>query len=206
MGTIIFNGEVIGGGSKTNTRFVSDPTDKNYGWFQYELDGAWVNLEPAFDTTCWLYHEGENYAEFSGHQGGIGTYTVTCTYDTITLVKDTNLTVKFAGGKSGAMAVGSAMSKLYDLTDYDKLIFDYECTAYNTNDYNKISVFVTKTLATNMSALAERTLMTSGTSVSGYLELDISSITGECYIGICVQTNINTNGPLAITLINPYLA
>lgn len=210
MGKIIRNGVIYSGGGSgsTTTRFVQDTSDENYGWIQYkDENGDWVNWVQTDAGTAWLYHDGRNYGEFSAYKGMISGYTNegVLDYANISVIEGDNLTVQFDGTSSGAMAVGSAISKLYDLTDYSKFIFEYECSAYASNEYNKIAVFITQAKKTSMTPLAEQVLMTTGTSKSGKVELDIGSIEGEYYIAICLLSNINARGPLSVTLIDPYL-
>lgn len=181
------------------------------GYLEVLVDSVWKesNLQVLSENN-YLYQNGTNYAEFTSFKGGPSaniTETSYLDYNILYVVEDENLTVRFVGASgNAALGMGSAMSKSYDLTNYNKLVFGYECSAFKEDSFTCIKVFITPNKQTKMESVAEVTLLSSSeTTSNGKIELDISSITGTHYIGIYLQTNINDSGNVSVTLINPYL-
>ena len=105
------------------------------------------------------------------------------------------------------MAVGSVISKVYDLTNYNKLWFEYECSVPIAQSYNIMKVFIVSSKQMNMTAVAEQLILPSNVlNYNGTVDLDISAISGKYYIGFYIRTNVNSNnGDSSITVINPRL-
>lgn len=207
MGKIIRNGNELKGSSGiTTTRFVNDTSDENYGWIQVkDENGEWVNYKFAIDTTAWLYHDGTNHAEFEKYEGAISSYGVYTSMDDLIVTFGEDLVVATSGTNEGAMFSETVMSKAIDVTNYSKLKFSHNTVADQASEYNKVGVFLTQVLESSMTAAAEKVLLTSETSSAGEVEIDISSLSGEYYVGICIKSNINNQGSITVTLIDPYL-
>lgn len=148
-------------------------------------DGEWVFIGSAGLKELPLYVNG-NQGNFVGYAGGIdypggGAPTLTIG-ETLYASMSNNVT----------LATGSVISDKYDLTRFSKLKFHHESkTASNTT--NKISVFVTDVKQTQMIPVTSKILASgSNQNVSGDVELDVTNLSGEYYIGFYLQANVSS--------------
>lgn len=98
---------------------------------------------------------------------------------------------------------GVAISKLIDLSNYNKIIFDYECTSSSAHNENPIIFFITPTKQPLMKdiAIVKETLLNNNTSTRGKAEIDISSVKGEFYVGF----SLRSMGNATIKISNMYM-
>lgn len=116
------------------------------------------------------------------------------------------LTVSATPG--GSAVAYSAASNLVDFTNWKKLKFTHTSSIPKSTDYDKIKIVITKSLpSVNMTAVLSHQLVAvnGSLSVTGQtVEIDVSSLSGEYYIVIELQTNTNT-GTFKTAISNMYL-
>lgn len=197
--------DALGNIDNATVRYVSDEADENFDWIQVQdAEGNWVNHEFVGLGTAWLYHNGTNHAEFGKYEGAISTYGNYSGTDDLIVTFGEDLVVATSGTSAGAMFSESVMSKAIDVTNYSKLKFSHRTVADASSEYNKVGIFLTQVLEGTMTATAEEVLLASGTSASGDVEIDISSLSGTYYVGICIKSNINNQGQITVTITDPY--
>ena len=108
----------------------------------------------------------------------------------------------------GGACAYSAASDIVDFTSWKKLKFTHTSSIPKTSDYDRIKIVIAESLPEkNMAAVLSHQLVAvdSSLSVTGYpVELDVSSLSGEYYIVIELQTN-TTTGTFKTEISDMYL-
>lgn len=150
-------------------------------------DGKWqqspikVGLEKQY-----LFSSNNNAANFSAYTGNTNEATIAAKPPTVTFSE--TLTTVFDATNNNLVA-GSIISDLVDVTNYSKIVLKHESTSTGTSSWEWAKLFVVSEKSTQMTALAKTTILSAQSSASGVVELDISSISGENYIGIELCSN-----------------
>lgn len=171
------------------------------GYLEVFVDGAWEQTPYRMYVSQYpLFMPNNNIAEFAtfsgaipqGSAGGIITGTLT--------IGDV---LNFVAGSTNGVRTACIISKVYDLTNYDKIVLTHTTTAA-PGPFSNAKLFVTKTKATSMTPLTVTTLISENVSASeGTVELDIRNISGDCYIGIQLCNNV---GNVSVKISEFYLA
>ena len=136
-----------------------------------------------------LYYNGINKGEFEYYAGGLGVQAVQHNEEVVASFGD-SLTIINGGTASIPINIGSFISKKIDVSNYSKLRFNHNSLIGASDDYTFIDVFLTKVKQETMTADASvRILPTKTTKASGNVELNISGLSGEYYVGIYLQSN-----------------
>lgn len=143
-----------------------------------------------------LYMSRANEGEFVDFAGGISEYAKNSSFIP-TINYGAALEIinnKTNWNQSNSIAVGSAMSKSINLTKYKKLRFYHISSVDAASTYNKATVFISESKTTSMQPQMSEILIQNQKYNSGLVELDISSLSGDFFIGIEVQVkNVSSN-------------
>lgn len=175
-----------------NVRFVSDKEDENYDTIQVRDDeGNWISVYRAYTSRRDLYMTNANEGNFEAFAGGTCTKSATPQNPTMTLTD--RITLSFYAATNNAVPNGCALSELIDITRFKKLRLYHSSrfSAASINSSGYVKVIIVDTKGQKMTSLASLTLV-EGVGVSGGItltpsgevELDVTNINGECYIGI----------------------
>lgn len=141
-------------------------------------------------TTKNLYVSSANEGKFSAYAGSqYAFYEYTCFAPTVTF--EGVMTVQGLTKYQGAYGNGGVITEAIDLTNYDKLVFDYECNIPAMGNDNFIGVFISpvkQPLLKDVAVYNEYLLHSQqSASTNGTKEVDISGLNGEYYIGFSMQ-------------------
>ena len=161
-------------------------------------------LKEYFPEAYALYMSSANEGGFSAYAGShYAFYDYTCFAPTVTFGNE--MTVQGTTKYNNAYGNGAVISEPVDLTNYDKLIFNYECSIPSMGNDNFIGVFITpvkQPLLTYVAVYNEDLLHSKqSASTNGTKEIDISSLKGEYYIGFSMQYTVSAN----IKISNMYM-
>ena len=184
MGSIIKNGILYagGGGDASTVRYVSDEANENFDWLQVQdAEGNWVNFQRAYTQQYNLYVNGENGGEFSAYKGGISQGLRI----EPKLTFDDGMNIVLTATTQQQFHAGSVISKKIDLSRFKTLKFTHSCSTNGGAHANRtVAVFITTEKAESMSATTSRFLLQNATTSNGNVEIDLSNLNGEYYIGI----------------------
>ena len=152
--------------------------------------GVWVECFSGGLLKEYLFSDGSNLAGFYRYNGGIGE--TNSKYPALSIDAGTNLVM--VANMAGCNYAGvCAMSKSYDITSHKKLVVSYNITSASASpSLEKVTVFLTKTVQANMSADASAIILNGVASSMGTLELDVSNLSGNYYIGLYIKSNAST--------------
>lgn len=198
MGKIMRNGVPYCVGGDDAFRYVNDVTDENYGWIQYQLeDGSWVNYKQVETLIYPLYMSSANEGGFSAYAGALTSISwLTLKNPTATFSDDMSISIN--------NAYGSVISNLVDLTDYEVLKFHHKTTSTAAADGCTLTVFVTQAKSSVMTAAAKNLFYLNLTSKEEDIEIDISNLSGEYYIGFEIFAS-NSSWTTTTEISNMYL-
>lgn len=172
-------------------------------YIQLLKEGEWKDWKLSGLTKQYLYEAHLNHAEFTAYDGCTKDYHATpsftesihyagfipsayCMYIQRDSTKASNKSLSY---------YGCVISKAIDLTNYSKLVFSHISSCSNESPYylgddDMCAVFITDFKQPKMIPLAylvyhKKSERTPETTV----ELDISNISGECFIGFEIGTN-----------------
>lgn len=198
-----------GGSSAEGVRYVTDETDPNCHYVQLQkADGTWANWRKVYLDVSRLYVDGYNGGEFEAFAGtAVAGYATTAIKPNTDFDDDVKVWFNSPVNDVG-LRQGVIISKAIDLTYYNTLIL-YHKSSYNyQNDNTYVRLFITKTKETGMTPIASINLMPPGVQPmnrEGDITLDISTIAGECYIGVMVSLNAVANVDITVqTTINDF--
>ena len=171
-----------------NIRYVNDESDVNFDWIQVkDANGDWINILRAYTQRYELYMNHNNNAEFksSAITGLTGGYV--CYEPTIAQTED-GLQMSFGNKPTGQYACGCVISKSIDLSRFKTLKFyhnSYGNTSGGASGETYAYLFISNSDKTGFSTLVRHDLfkLTTNNNQSGEVTIDISSLSGECYIG-----------------------
>lgn len=166
------------------------------GYLKVLKDGQWIETNVrAYSDKIYLVEEGINNDKVSLFSGGTLGMSGDKSNASLTANSDGSLkfTVVFTAGFSEASLISNEM---YDLTYCSKIVLRYKTTYSGTLDgYFGSRLFVTDTKQANMVSVCQAVINNSGTPTSkeGIIELDISALEGQFFIGIANSVNGDTN-------------
>lgn len=169
-------------GSGSTVRYVKKESDN----LQVLDNGKWVETRlKAGLSSYYLFLPNDNAGGFVAIDRG-----VTFSYPS----KSPNLSIGTAMSisiESESNSYGSAVSGLVDITNYSKLVMKHKTTTGNANsELDTVSLFVTADKSTSpMNAMAIDRYHMNSLLTEGTITLDVSSISGEVYVGIEVACN-----------------
>lgn len=172
------------------------------GFLEVKKEGEWIDTELlAYVSTFYLYNNGTSDGEFGVHKCSVNSHLWNADYANVSYGSVINNTdnVVFRTTSSGAiMTVTFAIPKLYDLTKFNKIVLKVK--AITTDAVINVGstpehgawLFISKELAGHMAVDAVARFITEAkpTMDAGLIELDISAVTGEYYIGINTLVNM----------------
>ena len=160
--------------------------DKETGYLEVLKDGVWepTKLQAIVNGKV-LFSENNNAVNFVAYSGNTNEDTITAKAPTFTFGQKMTATFDANPG----LFAGCIISDLVDVTDYTKIVLNHESTASATTNWEWAKLFVVSSKSSKMSALAKTTILQSQSSTSGTIELDISSVSGQVYIGIEMCSN-----------------
>lgn len=157
------------------------------GYLEVLVDGVWKqsNLK-AISNREVLFSANNNAANFTAYNGNTNEDTITPKTPTVTFGE--KLTAVFDATNSNLVA-GCIISDLVDVTNYSKIVLNHESTSTNTSSWEWAKLFVTSEKTSKMTASAKTLIFNAQSSSSGIVELDISAVNGQSYIGIEMCSN-----------------
>lgn len=163
------------------------------GDYRKDENGKWVLIGSVGLKELPLYVNG-NQGNFVGYMGGVSPDTG----DSIpSLTIGESLVITATG------YAGSAISDKYDLTRFSKLKFHHTSTT-GSHSYNSASVFITDTKQSKIIPVTSKELVSGANkTVNGDVELDITNLNGEYYIGFYSRNN---GGGVTVTVSNIKLS
>lgn len=202
----VYDGVVPGTGTEepnnaSDIRYVKDPADENFDWVQVLTADGWENWVRAGMDIYELYMTSANEGGFSAYSGAASN--IDSSYKMAPTV--TFADVMTASIASGLLKVGTVISKLVDLTNYEKIKFHYLTTRANTVE-NYVRFIIVQTKATTMTTVASWTLISSSDSnlsQEGNTELDISALSGEYYLAFEIATSQSSANSIKVS--NMYM-
>lgn len=185
--------ELADGGA--NVRYVSDEANADFDWIQVQdAEGNWVNSYRAYVQRRDLYMSTANEGGFVAYNGSDVSVAYATSLPSVTF----GTAMKFSASNSNGTMGSSVISDLIDLSRFKKIKLHHKSTlsnTYSTNDLTYVSVFVTSAKQQYMGnkIVASQKLIVNKAGTSDLdAELDISTIEGEYYIGICCHVNAGT--------------
>lgn len=153
-------------------------------------------LKAYFPELYALYMSSANEGGFAAYAGSQYAYYDHTCFDP-TVIFEEEMTVLASTKYNGAYGNGAVISEKVDLTGYSKIVFDYECNIHATANDNFIGVFITpeKQAILHDIAVYKEDLLIGKTAAtaSGTKEIDVSSLSGEYYIGFSMQYTVSAN-------------
>ena len=190
----------IKAGDESTVRFVNNESDENFDWIQVkDANDEWINFQRAYTQRYELYVSQNNGAEFTAYAGGVDGY-VTSAGGTPEVAFANAMTVTMTKSIADGFGIGCVISKPIDLSRFNKLKFYHESTL--SNAYARITVFITQLKDKKMTPITSQ-ILAQDTSANGNVEIDISGLNGEYYIGIETKKCGNSNA--SVTISNMYM-
>lgn len=173
-------------GEGTGADDISVRYNEESDYFEVKKNGEWEQSPIKVGLAKqYLFSSNNNAVNFSAYAGTIYSGHAT---KAPTVTVGQKLTVVFNATTSNLVA-GCAISDLVDVTNYSKIVLSYESTSTGTSNWEWAKLFVTNNKTTTMTALATTTILSAQDSSSGIVELDVSSVSGEVYVGIEMSSN-----------------
>ena len=172
-----------------SVRYVSDESDANFDWIQVkDANGEWINIQRAYTQRYELYMNHINNAEFKSSAITVlsGTHYV-CYEPTITQTE--NGLYMYVGNKAvGQYACGCVISKAIDLSRFNTLKFNHTSlgSGNGASGETYAFLFISNSNKSGSSPLVRYDLFNhyNNNNQSGEVTIDISALSGECYIGL----------------------
>lgn len=191
----------------STVRYVSDEADDNFDWIQVkDAEGEWINAIQAYTQNYPLYMTSANEGGFTAYKGsdwsgGIYTYLPNVTFGT-----------SMAFNINQANGGGSVITGLIDLSRFTKIKLHHISSITDdviaNRKYNYVSLFVTNNKKEFMGDSVVASIKLVGgegattKNAEGDVELDISALNGEYFIGICCHVS---NGTASTEISNMYM-
>ena len=188
------------------------------GLLEVKKEGEWIDTELlAYVSTFYLYNNGTSDGEFGLQKCSVNSHIWNTDYVNLEYASITNnasnvvLTTKSSGAIN---TVTFAIPKLYDLSKFNKIVLKTKVTTTDptinvgSTTEHGAWLFISKELAGHMAADAVTRFITESkpSMDTGLIELDISEVTGEYYIGINSVVNMATSDKLDIEITEFYLS
>ena len=152
-----------------------------------DAEGVWHDWAGGGLKQLELYVNGINSAKFTGYAFGTGQYGATSgLMPTLTFGN----ALKVSLTSSAVLKIGSAISDAIDVTKYSKLKFHCKSGVSGANGASTTWVCLMDSRTAGANAILQvTTLEGNKTFYEQDAEIDISALSGEYYVGICVQLN-----------------
>lgn len=172
---------------------ISVQFNSSTGCLKVLQDGRWIDTNTrVYSDRTYLIEEGINNNKVSIYAGGYIGLTPYTEAASLTAVDDGSLRFTV---KDAATDVSLMSKEMYDLTPCSKIVLRYKTTYSGTLDgYFGSRLFVTDTKQATMVAVCVIGINNSTTPTKeGIIELDISAVEGQFFIGISNSINVDTN-------------
>lgn len=187
----------LGGTGEVYMRYVNDPNDENFDWVQVQdAEGNWINDHRAYTQRYELYVDQNNGGEFAA---------MALTTNTSNTYEPAAPTVTFVDGIviNTKASSGGVISKLLDLSRFNKIKFHHYSeivTRPSNESYSAyVKFFICQSKVANISPIVLQNVLINSTFNEGDIEIDISSLNGEYYIGFDVYAYGSYNTETKIT-------
>lgn len=147
--------------------------------------GGWVEVELSF--ALWLYKNGDKCVNTTGGWNGYAMSFSAANFGTVPSVQEFADYTKIYFStiyKSGAYRTVDKV----DLTGYSALIFNGDNLINRTNNNNYLKMCVWSNMGSNTENNLVANAATSAGQTLNYLEIDISALSGEYYVGFALYS------------------
>lgn len=161
-------------------------------------DGEWVEVGTGGLLEQYLYSGIANEANFkSSDCNGYGV--------AANVNIGAKLTVSYNKTQTGSGSF-TAVSDYVDFTNYTKLKFTHSSSIPKASSYHNVRIVLAESLSASLTPVLTSYMISPNTvtSASGEIEIDVSAVSGECYIIIALASN--ETGTYKTEISNMYLS